>query len=168
MSHICPGHTLKSMVSLSACGMSPLYIVHVKPVADELLFCAATTGKQGYLNRQVSPAPHPQDISTIPSEIRRVIDNHKQTGGTLGPVPPHTTAAGFEMHIDMLPGAKPRAARQYRLTPIEKPELEEQVERLIDMGWVKPSVSPWASSILGGLSHRAAAGGALHVAQGWW
>jgi hypothetical protein len=136
------------MVSLSARGISPLYIVHVKPVADELLFCAATTGKQGYLTRQVSPAPHAQDISTVPSEIRRFIDTHQQTGGTLGPVPPHTTAAGFEMHIDTLPGARPRAARQYRLTPIEKAELEKQVKHLIDVGWVKPAVSPWASSIL--------------------
>ena len=68
----------------------------------------------------------------------------------MGPLPLHTTAAGFETQIHTLPGARPRAARQYRLTPIEKAELEKLVKRLIDMGWVKPSVSPWASSILFG------------------
>ena len=52
------------------------------------------------------------------------------------------------MHIDTLPGARPKAARQYRLTPIEQTQLEKQVQHLIHMGWIKPSVSPWASCIL--------------------
>ena len=54
------------MTLLSARGTSPLYIVHIKPAAaSELLFCAATTSKQGYLTQQVSPAPQPQGIGTV-------------------------------------------------------------------------------------------------------
>jgi hypothetical protein len=36
----------------------------------------------------------------------------------------------------------------YRLTPLEKLEVEKKLEKLIDQGWIKPSTSPWASPIL--------------------
>ena len=149
LSYLCSRKMTKSMMSQSRRGTSPLYVIHVKPVMTAgLLTCLASDRNQGYLTQQVTPAPEPQDISTIPSPIADVVHRHKNAGGTLGPVPPNTTSTGFEMHIDTLPGARPRAARQYRLSPIEKAELEKQIQHLLDMGWIQPSVSPWASSIL--------------------
>jgi hypothetical protein len=106
------------------------------------MYNSAASRKKGYLSQQQAPAPQTQDTANIPSCIQEVINKHKEPGGTLGPAPPNTTACGFEMCIETLPGARPRAARQYRLTPHEHSELGKQIQHLIDMGWIQPSVSP--------------------------
>lgn len=137
---------LKALLSQAAHGKVPLFAVHVRPSSGE--HSLASTKQKGYLSEQQAPAPTPQDTSAIPSCIQQVLHQHKEAGGTLAPAPPHSTAKGFEMNIELLPGARPRAARQYRLTPAEHLELEKQVQKLLDMGWVQPSISPWASSIL--------------------
>lgn len=148
--YVCTQRQLKSMVARA--DVEPLYLVHVKPAHTESTTCAQTcsvsNGRKGYLAQQQAPAPTPQDVSSIPAVVQSVISDHSGSGGTLGPVPANTTARGFEMSIDTLPGARPRAARQYRLTPVEQSELEKQVKHLLEMGWIQPSVSPWASSIL--------------------
>lgn len=139
---------LKSMTNKARQGRTPLYVVHIKPTTMSLNTCCAGTRKKGYLSTQQAPAHVPQDTSSIPASIQHVIKKHQKQGGTLGSPPPNTHASGFEMNIDLLPGTRPRAARQYRLTPREQLELEKQIKHLIDMGWVQPSISPWASSIL--------------------
>ena len=138
---------LRSMVNKASQGKAPLYAVNIKPTTDSM-YNSAASRKKGYLSQQQAPAPQTQDTANIPSCIQEVVNKHKEPGGTLGPAPPNTTACGFEMCIETLPGARPRAARQYRLTPHEHSELEKQIQHLIDMGWIQPSVSPWASSIL--------------------
>lgn len=47
----------------------------------------------------------------------------------------------------LLPGAKPIRSRQYRISPIERAELERQVEHMEQMGWCRPSTSPWAHPV---------------------
>lgn len=139
---------LKSLLSRAERGQTPLYVAKIKSVLEAAPTCCAGTKKSGYLAGQVAPAHVPQDISEVPQCIQNVIHQHTKPGGTLGPPPPHVTASGFEMEIDLLPGARPRAARQFRLTPRESLELEKQLQHLISMGWVQPSVSPWASNVL--------------------
>ena len=139
---------LKSLVNKASQGKAPLYVVKIKPSVESMCSSAVSSRKRGYLSQQQAPAPQKQDTTNIPGCIQEVIQKHKTPGGTLGPAPPNTTAQGFEMNIETLPGARPRAARQYRLTPHEQSELEQQVQHLLDMGWIQPSISPWASSIL--------------------
>ena len=139
---------LKSLTSKAARGKTPLYVAKIKPIIEPALTCCAGTKKSGYLAEQVAPAHVPQDISEVPQCIQNVIHEHTKPGGTLGPPPPNVSASGFEMDIDLLPGTRPRAARQFRLTPRENLELEKQLQHLISMGWVQPSISPWASSVL--------------------
>lgn len=140
---------LKSLTNRARRGQQPLFVAHIKSshAATTNVSCASTK-RTGYLSRQNAPAHVPQDTSCIPACIKAVVDKHQAPGGTLGPPPPNTSASGFEMDIDLLPGARPRAARQYRLTPREQLELEKQLNHLISMGWVQPSVSPWASCVL--------------------
>ena len=138
---------LKSLTTKARKGQTPLYVAKIKPVMEQAPTCCAGT-KKGYLADQVAPAHVPQDQSFIPACVKTVIDQHTKPGGTLGPPPPNVSASGFEMDIDLLPGTRPRAARQYRLTPREELELEKQLQHLISMGWVQPSVSPWASNVL--------------------
>lgn len=142
----CSKRELKRMIAAANAGSAPLYVVHVKPVAAPAHTCLAN--RKGFLSTQNAPAHEAQDLSTVPECIQHVVNEHKQPGRALGPVPPHTQATGFEMDIETLPGTRPRAARQSRLTPVETAELEKQLTKLSSMGWIQPSVSPWASSVL--------------------
>ncbi|KAI3717316.1 hypothetical protein L1987_68865 [Smallanthus sonchifolius] len=53
-----------------------------------------------------------------------------------------------EFGIDLIPGAKPVAKAPYRLAPPEMKELMEQLQELLDKGFIRPSVSPWGAPVL--------------------
>ena len=50
--------------------------------------------------------------------------------------------------IDLVPGAAPIAKSPYRLAPSEMKELMNQLQELLDKGFIRPSVSPWEASML--------------------
>lgn len=45
--------------------------------------------------------------------------------------------------IDMKPGTKPISIALSRMAPVELKELKEQLEDLLNKGFIHPSVSPW-------------------------
>nr|GEY25075.1 putative reverse transcriptase domain-containing protein [Tanacetum cinerariifolium] len=47
-----------------------------------------------------------------------------------------------EFHIDLIPGAAPVAHAPYRLAPSEMKELSEQLQELLEKGFIQPSSSP--------------------------
>ncbi|GJV31507.1 putative reverse transcriptase domain-containing protein [Tanacetum coccineum] len=53
-----------------------------------------------------------------------------------------------EFQIDLVPGAAPVARAPYRLAPSEMKELSEQLQELLDKGFIKPSSSPWGAPVL--------------------
>ncbi|KAD6795956.1 hypothetical protein E3N88_06852 [Mikania micrantha] len=53
-----------------------------------------------------------------------------------------------EFTIDLVPGAKPISKAPYRMAPTELKELKEQLEELLDLGFIRPSVSPWGAPVL--------------------
>ncbi|GJX16786.1 putative reverse transcriptase domain-containing protein [Tanacetum coccineum] len=53
-----------------------------------------------------------------------------------------------EFQIDLVPGAAPVARAPYRLAPSEMKELSEQLKKLSDKGFIRPSSSPWGAPIL--------------------
>ncbi|GJR24162.1 putative reverse transcriptase domain-containing protein [Tanacetum coccineum] len=53
-----------------------------------------------------------------------------------------------EFQIDLVPGAAPVARAPYRLGPSEMKELSEQLQELSDMGFIRPSSSPWGAPVL--------------------
>ncbi|GJY47827.1 putative reverse transcriptase domain-containing protein [Tanacetum coccineum] len=53
-----------------------------------------------------------------------------------------------EFQIDLIPGAAPVARAPYRLAPSEMKELSNQLQELSDKGFIRPSSSPWGSSVL--------------------
>ncbi|KAJ9544945.1 hypothetical protein OSB04_024652 [Centaurea solstitialis] len=53
-----------------------------------------------------------------------------------------------EFRIDLVPGAAPVAKTPYRLAPPEMQELSNQLEELIEKGFIWPSSSPWGAPIL--------------------
>ncbi|GJQ98438.1 putative reverse transcriptase domain-containing protein [Tanacetum coccineum] len=54
----------------------------------------------------------------------------------------------MEFQIDLISGAAPIAWAPYRLAPSEIKELSEQLKKLSDKGFIRPSSSPWRASVL--------------------
>ncbi|CAA2986622.1 Hypothetical predicted protein, partial [Olea europaea subsp. europaea] len=53
-----------------------------------------------------------------------------------------------EFIIDLIPRAAPVSKAPYRMDPKELQELKKQLQELLDMGFKRPSVSPWGVSVL--------------------
>ena len=53
-----------------------------------------------------------------------------------------------EFTIDLVPGTGPISKTPYRLAPAELKELKEQLQDLLDKGFIRPSASLWGASIL--------------------
>ncbi|XP_071719122.1 uncharacterized protein [Rutidosis leptorrhynchoides] len=53
-----------------------------------------------------------------------------------------------EFLIDLIPGSQPISNAPYRMAPLELQELKEQLQELIDCGFIRPSVSPWGALVL--------------------
>nr|GFD33166.1 reverse transcriptase [Tanacetum cinerariifolium] len=53
-----------------------------------------------------------------------------------------------EFGIELIPGIQPISKAPYRMAPIELKELKEQLQELLDLGFIHPSVSPWDVPIL--------------------
>ncbi|KAJ0752632.1 putative nucleotidyltransferase, Ribonuclease H [Helianthus annuus] len=60
-------------------------------------------------------------------------------------LPPHRQV---EFQIELQPGAAPIAHAPYRLAPGELQELSNQLQELLDRGFIRPSSSPWGAPVL--------------------
>ena len=54
----------------------------------------------------------------------------------------------IEFNIDLLPGTNPISIAPYRMEPTELKELKEQLQELLDKGFIRPSSSPWGAPVL--------------------
>ena len=50
--------------------------------------------------------------------------------------------------IELIPGAQPAARAPYKMSPSEALELKNQLNQLLEQGFIKPSVSPWGAPVL--------------------
>jgi hypothetical protein len=53
-----------------------------------------------------------------------------------------------ERAIELQPSTTPIAKAPYKMAPVEMKELKIQLQRLLDMGYIRPSTSPWGGSAL--------------------
>ncbi|GJX40848.1 putative reverse transcriptase domain-containing protein, partial [Tanacetum coccineum] len=53
-----------------------------------------------------------------------------------------------EFKIELVPGAAPVARAPYRLAPSEMKELADQLQELLEKGFIRPSSSPWGAPML--------------------
>nr|GFA64504.1 putative reverse transcriptase domain-containing protein [Tanacetum cinerariifolium] len=53
-----------------------------------------------------------------------------------------------EFNIKLIPGSKPISKAPYRMAPIELKELKDQLQELLERGFIRPSVSPWGAPVL--------------------
>jgi hypothetical protein len=79
-------------------------------------------------------------------EIKIILDKHQNVFGSIPPsVPPDR---GFEHIIELEAGAKPVITTPYRHPKKYKDEIEKAIKELPDMGHIKPSSSPFSSSVV--------------------
>nr|GEX33057.1 hypothetical protein [Tanacetum cinerariifolium] len=50
-----------------------------------------------------------------------------------------------EFNIELIPGSEPISRAPYRMAPIELKELKDQLQELLERGFIHPSVSPWGA-----------------------
>jgi hypothetical protein len=66
-----------------------------------------------------------------------------------GEIPPgRPPDRGFEHTIELEEGAKPVITTPYRHPKKFKDEIEKAIKELLDMGHIRPSSSPFASSVV--------------------
>ena len=53
-----------------------------------------------------------------------------------------------EFTIDLVPSIGPISKAPYRMAPTELKELKEQLQDLLDKGFIRPSASPWGALVL--------------------
>jgi hypothetical protein len=79
-------------------------------------------------------------------EIQEIIDKHNKVFGPIPPgVPPDR---GFEHIIELEVGEKPVITTPYKHLKKYKDEIEKEIKELLDMGHIRPSSSPFASSVV--------------------
>jgi hypothetical protein len=54
----------------------------------------------------------------------------------------------IEFVIELVPGTAPIFRRPYRMTANQLAELKEQLQELLDKGYIRPSASPWRVPII--------------------
>ncbi|XP_076928265.1 uncharacterized protein LOC143592172 [Bidens hawaiensis] len=64
-----------------------------------------------------------------------------------------------EFTIDLIPVAEPISKAPYRMAPLELKELKEQLQELLEFGFIRPIVSPWGAPVL----FMKKKGGSMHL-----
>ncbi|CAA0827428.1 Uncharacterized mitochondrial protein AtMg00860, partial [Striga hermonthica] len=96
---------------------------------------------QGYLVSLVDDsqkARTPHDVPIV-REFVDVFPDELQGG------PPNRQV---EFSIDLMPGAGPVSKAPYRMAPKELQELKTQIQELLRLGFIRPSMSPWGAPVL--------------------
>jgi hypothetical protein len=79
-------------------------------------------------------------------EIKKIMDKHNKV---FEPIPPREPPDwGFEHIIELEEGVKPVITIPYRNPKKYKDEIEKEIKELLDMGHIRPSSSPFASSVV--------------------
>jgi tRNA splicing ligase len=79
-------------------------------------------------------------------EIKKIMDRHSKV---FEPIPPGAPPdRGFEKIIELDEGAKLVITTPYRHAKKYKDEIEKAIKELLDMGHIRPSSSPFASSVV--------------------
>jgi hypothetical protein len=118
------------MIRAQSKGKTQLMAVNVRRRLDsspELCSLVSTKKINSHIADNPTHATEKQDISSLDPRVQSVLCKHSAPGSTLGPVPPNQVVRGFELKINLLPGARPKAIKQYRLASLKQAELEKQV-----------------------------------------
>jgi hypothetical protein len=86
---------------------------------------------------------HLDAVSTL--DIRTVSEFSDVFPEELPGMPPDSE---IEFVIELVPGTTPIFKRPYRMTANQLAELKEQLQELLDKGYIRPSASPWGAPVI--------------------
>ncbi|VVA41697.1 PREDICTED: reverse mRNAase, partial [Prunus dulcis] len=98
-------------------------------------------GCEGYLAHIIDTREIPLNLEDIPV----VCDFPDIFPDDLPGLPPERE---IEFTIELLPSTNPIYQTPYRMAPAELRELKIQLQELVDLGFIRPSVSPWGAPVL--------------------
>ena len=128
-------------------GVEEFMFVGDKSYAPQNLISAIKTRKmlrkgcQGYLALVKDTIAEKTSISDVPiaCEFPDVFLDE------LPGLPPHRE---IEFYIDVVSDTAPISMPPYRMAPAELKELKEQLQELLDKGFIRPSTSHWGAPVL--------------------
>jgi hypothetical protein len=102
-----------------------------------------------------------EDLATDKATSNRIVLNHLDVASTLDirtvsefldvfpeELPGMPLDHEIEFVIELVPGTAPIFKRPYRMTANQLAELKEQLQELLDKGYIRPSASPWGAPII--------------------
>src|SRR5215469_14096607 len=79
-----------------------------------------------------------------PNYLQKVLENHEEVfSGVHGMPPSHPT----DHRIELIPGSSPPRHKAYHMSEKELTLLKEELTRLINIGHIQPSVSPFSAPV---------------------
>ncbi|GJR50118.1 putative reverse transcriptase domain-containing protein [Tanacetum coccineum] len=120
-------------------GSSPLK--SVKLISAMKARTLISHGCQGFLASVMDTSLESPNIENL-SVVREFADVFPDE---LPGLPP---AREIEFGIELIPGAEPISKAPYRMAPVELKELKEQLQEMLENGFIRPSVSPWGAPVL--------------------
>ena len=86
-------------------------------------------------------------VSSVPPTVTNLLQEYENI--SLAEIPPRLSPMrGIEHQIDLIPGATLPNRAAYRTNPEETKEIQQQVQDLLDHGYVRESLSPCAVPVL--------------------
>jgi hypothetical protein len=86
---------------------------------------------------------HPDAASTM--DVRTISEFLDVFPEELPGMPPDRE---IEFVIELVPGTAPIFKRPYRMAANQLVELKEQLQKLLDKGYIRPSASPWGAPVI--------------------
>nr|GEW00725.1 putative reverse transcriptase domain-containing protein [Tanacetum cinerariifolium] len=107
------------------------------PFGNEILIVRGDGSNDGHAQDK-SEEKRPEDVPIV-QDFPEVFPKN------LSDIPP---TQQVEFQINLIPGAEPVAPVPYQLAPSEMKELSDQLQKLFDKGFIRPSSSPWGAPVL--------------------
>ncbi|GJR62887.1 putative reverse transcriptase domain-containing protein [Tanacetum coccineum] len=120
-------------------GSSPLK--SVKLISAMKARTLISHGCQGFLASVMDTSLESPNIENL-SVVREFADVFPDE---LPGLPP---AREIEFGIELIPGAEPISKAPYRMEPVELKKLKEQLQEMLENGFIRPSVLPWVAPVL--------------------
>jgi hypothetical protein len=102
-----------------------------------------------------------ENLVTDKAASNRIVLNHLDTVSTLDiraisefldvfpeELPGMPPDREIEFVIELVPGTAPIFKRSYRMATNQLVELKEQLQEILDKGYIRPSASPWGAPII--------------------
>ena len=99
------------------------------------------SGAIAFLASVTLDSSNEQTVSSV-HIFREFVDVFPEDLSSLPPV------REVDFGIELEPGTALISKAPYRMTPAKLTELKEQLQELLDKGFIRPSVSPWGALVL--------------------